>query len=805
MLARLRVGTKLMLLVLVPVCALLGFTVVAATSEWRHATDLRRFRAAVGLSFTTAKLADAVAAERLQTVMQRLRPGAETGAALASAQRDVDDALRQATASMAGWHGSLDAAETVDVTRRQVRAMRTHAATGTLSAPQADSSYSLIVDNLEGTIANLDAGEPTGAAGRAAGAYLAIRQVIEANERERIDLAQLLAGPGRGQPPAGDPWATVARTELEAFRGNADGRLTRELDALLFEPASLTVQEVRDRLATDPPTALHGMSLAQWLSASGGRIGALRHLEGNTAGELASTVTHDLGAAQGNAIRDMALSLAVLVLVTGLGLVLRRSITGPLQEVSEGARALSSGDLTFEVGYTGRDEIGDVAAALGQLRASAERLAREIRSMNAAVGDGRLDHRADVGAVGGTWSQLLTGMNATMAAFADLHHQEAAIRRVATLVAKGVPPDEIFGAVVAETRELLDADAARLARYEADGTVTIVAACDPGMEIPVGTRLTLDGASLSTIVQQTGRPASREIDDDASGPVAALLRGHGIRAVVAAPIIFEGHVWGMMVADWRQVSPTGDAEGRISQFTELVATAIANAHSRAQLSASRARVVAASDEARRRIERDLHDGVQQRLVSLGLELRNAEATLPGGLPELHSQLERVAEGLTGAFDELRAVSRGIHPAILSVGGLGPALRALARRSRVPVELALNERVRLPEGLEVAIYYVVSEALTNVAKHAQATAAHVQLRADDSVAELEIADDGVGGADPERGSGLIGLADRVEAIGGTIRITSPPGQGTVLRATLSIAATRAPQPTSFSPRHVELRK
>jgi signal transduction histidine kinase len=175
------------------------------------------------------------------------------------------------------------------------------------------------------------------------------------------------------------------------------------------------------------------------------------------------------------------------------------------------------------------------------------------------------------------------------------------------------------------------------------------------------------------------------------------------------------------------------------------------------------------------------------LVALGLQLRNAQATLPEGLPELHRQLERVVQGMTSAFDELRAISRGIHPAILSVGGLGPALRTLTRRSPVPVELDLKDGVRLPERLEVAAYYVVSEALTNVAKHAQASVVQVKLKAEDSTAELAIRDDGVGGADPDRGSGLIGLADRVEAIGGRIRITSQPGSGTSLVVTLPVAA------------------
>lgn len=798
LLARLRVGTKLMLLVLVPVCALLAFTVLAAKSDLRHASSLRNFSAATNLSFATAGVADAVASERIQTVLWRLHPDAATAGALVSAQHRVDDALRQATARVARWRGTPAAAETLDATRRQVQALRLQTAARALSAEQADISYRLIVDNLQGTVENLDAGQPTVASGRAADAYFAILRATQAASREESDVAELLAAPRPGRVPDGDPWATVETTELEAFREGAAGRLLDELGALLFLPSSLTVQEVRDRLTAIPYRGLGGISLSQWVSASGARIDGLRHLEADGRARLAATVSEDLGAAQANAARDIAISLVVLVFVTALGLLLRRSITGPLRRVSAGARALSTGDLTFDAGYSGRDEIGDVAVALAELRVVAERLAREIRSMDVAIRESRLDHRADVGAFRGTWSQLLAGMNGTMAAFAGLHDQEAALRRVATLVARGVPPEEIFAAVVAETRQLLGADVAGLIRYDAEGATMIATSSEPGVTIPPGIHVTLEGESVTSLVWRTGRPASMGTYENASGSVAALMRGQGIHASVGAPIIVEGRPWGMIAASWTQARPaSSDTEDRIAQFTELVATAIANAHSSEQLSASRARLVAAADEARRRIERDLHDGVQQRLVSLGLDLRNVEATIPDELPELRSRLERVIEGLTGASDELRAVSRGIHPAILSVGGLGPALRALARRSSVPVELDIEQAQRLPERLVVPIYYVVSEALTNVAKHAQASVVHVHLKAQDSLAELEVRDDGIGGADPGRGSGLIGLADRVEAIGGTIQITSLPGSGTALLVHLPIAADGQAEPTATS--------
>ncbi len=217
----------------------------------------------------------------------------------------------------------------------------------------------------------------------------------------------------------------------------------------------------------------------------------------------------------------------------------------------------------------------------------------------------------------------------------------------------------------------------------------------------------------------------------------------------------------------------------MASFTELVGTAIANAESRAELTASRARVVAAADDARRRIERDLHDSTQQRLVAVGLELRAAQAIVPPELSELTGQVAKTVEGLTAAVNDLQEVSRGIHPAILSRGGLGPALRTLARRSALPVELDLGADRRLPERVEVAVYYVTSEALTNAAKHANASVVHVNLEANDATVRLSIRDDGVGGADPTRGSGLVGLRDRVEALSGIIEVTSPAGSGTAL--------------------------
>jgi signal transduction histidine kinase len=307
-----------------------------------------------------------------------------------------------------------------------------------------------------------------------------------------------------------------------------------------------------------------------------------------------------------------------------------------------------------------------------------------------------------------------------------------------------------------------------------------------GGRLAVGTRFTLEGVSIAALVRQSGRPTRVDSFADASGQIAHEARALGIRSSVGCPIVVGARLWGVIAASSRSDEPfPADTESQIADFTELVATAIANAESRAELAASRARIVAASDETRRRIERDLHDGAQQRLVSLALQLRGAASAIPPDLQEVQAELAGVRSGLDGALADLREISRGIHPAILSEGGLGPALRTLARRSPVPVVLAVDSEHRLPEPIEVAAYYVVSEALTNAAKHASASAVHVDVAMNGEELRLAIRDDGVGGADPARGSGLIGLKDRIEAMGGTIVVESVTGQGTSLAVKLPV--------------------
>jgi signal transduction histidine kinase len=368
-----------------------------------------------------------------------------------------------------------------------------------------------------------------------------------------------------------------------------------------------------------------------------------------------------------------------------------------------------------------------------------------------------------------------------------LAEEQAALRRVATLVARGTRPEQVFSAVVQEMGQLLDTDAVHMIRYGHDATSTVVAEWrQEGDHIAIGDQRSLAGRSVSALVLRTGRPARLDDYSGAPGPVASAAREAGLHASVGAPIVVNNRVWGAMIASSMRPEPLPlDSEARIAEFTDLVATAISNAQARTELAESRARLVAAADETRRRIERDLHDGTQQRLVTLGLELRAAEADVPPDHRELEDAFSHAAEGLSEVLDDLREISRGIHPAILSEGGLGPAMKALARRSAIPVELDTHLETRLPESVEVTAYFVASEALANAAKHAQASLARIEVRVEGDTLHLSITDDGVGSADPARGSGLVGLTDRVEALEGTLTLVSPAGEGTTMRVELPV--------------------
>jgi signal transduction histidine kinase len=368
----------------------------------------------------------------------------------------------------------------------------------------------------------------------------------------------------------------------------------------------------------------------------------------------------------------------------------------------------------------------------------------------------------------------------------ELASQQTALRRIATLVARAAPPTEVFMAVAEEVGLLSPADATFIGRYDGDAVTVVGGWSRRGRPICFGKKIRVGGRNLTRVVARTGRPARRDGFADVTGDYAEYVRREGFRSGFGVPVTVAGRLWGLMIVLSTTEIPLS-YEQPLADFTELLATAIANAEAATELLASRARVIAGADEARRRLQRDLHDGAQQRLVSLALRLRAAQADVPPGLEELAADLGQVAAGLTAALDELRQIASGIHPAIL-VHGLGAALRAVAHRSVVPVELTVAVGDRLPEPVEVAAYYVVSEALTNAAKHASASNIEVDVEADHGVLRVSVSDNGIGGADMTRGSGLLGLKDRVESLGGRLALRSDPGAGTSLSVELPFETT-----------------
>ncbi|MEV0134234.1 DUF4118 domain-containing protein [Dactylosporangium sp. NPDC050688] len=361
--------------------------------------------------------------------------------------------------------------------------------------------------------------------------------------------------------------------------------------------------------------------------------------------------------------------------------------------------------------------------------------------------------------------------------------EQAALGRVAKLVAHGSPPPDVFHAITTELHGLLREYSTWLCRYESDGGVCIVSTNLTG-KLSEGVRLPIEGENVLVKVRETGRAARVDSFEGAAGPAAALARDTGIRAVVGVPIEVNGRLWGVAGVAWARPEPLPPGtEARVAEFTDLAATAIANADSKAELAASRARLVAASDQARQRIERNLHDGAMQHFLAVAMQLGATQALLPAEPKEAEAELSRARCDLSSAMDNLREISRGIHPTLLASNGLPTALKALARRSPVLVDLDLHTGQRMPPVVETAAYYIVSEALTNAAKHAHATVVHVQATIRNDVLHLSIHDDGIGGADPHHGTGLTGLQDRVEALGGHLTVTSPTDGGTRLSATI----------------------
>jgi signal transduction histidine kinase len=587
----------------------------------------------------------------------------------------------------------------------------------------------------------------------------------------------------------GRPWGVVvAATSREDFPAGTEERMAGFMElaatALANARAEQELRELADtqaalrRLAmlvarAEPPDAVFAAVTRE----------ALRHFGGGTARmfryELDGTVT----------------------------LLANEGTTGPHVRVGEPWEGYPPTGLTATVKRTGRaarvDDYGDVPGGEPYLReglrsAVALPIHVEGRLWGAiAVGSGegplppdteeRMTAFTDLVATAVSNAQNQDSLEASRDELARLLAEQAALRRVATLVARRIDhPVEIFAAVAEEMRLLIGADSAGIGRFEPGPSVVIVgdAAGDVSIDLPIGTPVRLEDYLAPAVVWRTGRAA--QVDEEAwagrSDAAADRLRKLGIRSMVASPVIVEGRLWGVVnVLSGRGPFPA-DTTDRMADFTELVATAVGNAQSRAELAASRARIVAAADEARRRIERDLHDGAQQRLVALVLRLR--EAAEPSER-DPRTDLVAAAGGLMEVLDDLREISRGIHPAILSKAGLPTALRTLGRRSAVPASIDVRIRGRLPEPVEVGAYYFVSEMLTNAAKHARASVVEVAAAVENGTLRVCVRDDGVGGANPERGSGLVGLKDRIDALGGTFSVHSPLGGGTTVTCELPV--------------------
>ena len=378
-----------------------------------------------------------------------------------------------------------------------------------------------------------------------------------------------------------------------------------------------------------------------------------------------------------------------------------------------------------------------------------------------------------------------TRAEAAQRALAD---EQAALRRVATLVAGDPSPSRVFEAVTEEVGRLLGLPGANVMQLDGPGRGTVVGAWseDGTPRFPVGATLQFDGDTLVPRVASSGRPQRVERYDEASGSFAAMLRDVGYRAGVAAPVSVGGRLWGVLAAVTTSEEPLpAELEQRLCDFADLVAQALANADAYEKLAASRARLVEVGDAERRRLERNLHDGAQQRLVSVALGLSVVGSKLESDPQAARAILSTAQEDLAAGLAELRELARGIHPAVLTERGLGPALHSLLARAPVPVEIVGLPEQRLPPTVEAAAYYVVAEAITNVGKYAQASGATVGVQRSNSHATVTVSDDGIGGADPAKGSGLHGLAARVESLRGQLAVDSPRDRGTRITAEIPL--------------------
>jgi signal transduction histidine kinase len=547
--------------------------------------------------------------------------------------------------------------------------------------------------------------------------------IAGANRLERLVLdletgqrGFLIAGQERFLEPwtvARETWRAAARAMVRAASG-ADGQRNRarqiaaSIDSYVKDYSVPLVEAAR----RGDPSARSPASLAEGRR----RIDAIRaEFDGFVDAER-GLFTARKDRADDDARRAVLVAAAGLVgsvlLILLFGGYFVRSVTLPVRRAAAMAGRLAGGDLATRMPETGVGEIGALERSFNTMAGSLEKSQAELRA---------------------------------------LANEQAALRRVATLVARAVSPEEIFDATAAEARTLLGADLTALVRYEPDGTATSLA----GEAVP--------GTELADVAE---------------------IRRLGTRGAVGAPIVVEGRLWGTLVAAWKSGGePAPDSQERLVQFTDLVATAIANAHSRAELAASRARVVATADETRRRIERDLHDGAQQSLVHTLITLKLARRGLGDGDGPALEFVDQALEHAERANTELRDLAHGILPATLS-RGLDAALETLVGRLHLPVSLDVTSE-RLPPDVEATAYFIAAEALTNTVKHARASRARVTARVQGGALHMEVHDDGIGGAAVDAGTGLLGLHDRAAALDGDLRVESPPGGGTTITVTLPL--------------------
>ncbi|WP_330186144.1 HAMP domain-containing protein [Dactylosporangium sp. AC04546] len=469
--------------------------------------------------------------------------------------------------------------------------------------------------------------------------------------------------------------------------------------------------------------------------------------------------------------------------------------------------AQAAGSRAVTEGVAGMAGAVLVAVILvGYLAMAVVRPVRRATVMAGHLARGELDTRCpetgagEVGALTRSFNTMADAVRQRVRDLVRMARAQTAMRRIATRVARGAAPAEVLDVIATELGDLIGSDATHIVRYEADGTATVIGAWQAAdIELPVGTRLPLDGRSVTATVRQTGRPARMDSYADAPGPIATHLRRHHVRGAVGAPILLEGRLWGALNATATRQQPLAlDAAARLADCTDLIATAITNTQAHTDLAASRVRTVVAADQARRQIERNLHDRIQQ-LIAIAIETGGTASDIPSEMAQLRRRVSAVTDNLNAVVDDLREVSHGIHPTLLSDLGLRPALKRLARRSHIPVDFDVRLDRPLPEPVEMTAYHIAAEALTNAARHAHASQVRLQVTLGEGRLLLTVRDDGIGGADPARDPGLLALTDRVNALGGTITVSSPPSQGTAIHAELPLdLPLERPQPTTPPP-------